>query len=214
MPQPVGSDRRQEVVERSSRGRNPSVIDRPYRAGVALPPETSRHPGVGGLGAEILRWPEDGERRRELQLQGHPRLLLLAPDAQPPPPEAGEDWAWSPIDERDLATRLRRLARPGDPSDGLTLHVDVDGVLRTSGRILPLPPVEAALLRCLAERPGRARSRAELHGAAWGGAPRATRSLDSRILSTRRRIRPLRLGIVAVRGQGFVLVRTKEGEQP
>lgn len=162
--------------------------------------------GAGRLETEILRWPEDAERREAARREGRPRLLLLTPGTPPPAPEAGEDWAWSPIDERDLASRLRRLSAPTPPPAALDVHVDADGVLRTAGRLLPLPTTEAALLRCLSERPVGVRHREDLARAAWGGTERAHRSLDSRILSLRRRIAPLGLAIAAVRGQGFVLV--------
>lgn len=170
-----------------------------------VPPSVPPHRTDDHTGVEILRWPEDHERRQELRRGARPRLLLLAPDTSPPPPEAGEDWVWTPVDERDLASRLRRLARPATASGRPFPMIDDDGVLRTPGRLLLVPPVEAALLRCLAEQPGRVRSREDLRRAAWGGAPRVERSLDSRVLSLRRRIRSHHLTIVAVRGQGFVL---------
>lgn len=171
-------------------------------------------PSGGGRGpeVEILRWPEDGERREDARRVGRPRLLLLEPGTAPPPPEALEDWAWSPIDERDLASRLRRLSvsSPIPPVPDVT--VDADGVLRTAGRIVPLPPIEAALMRSLSESPGSVRRREELARAAWGGEVRVRRSLDSRVLSLRRRIAPVGLGIVTVRGEGFVLVPSRDVE--
>lgn len=171
-------------------------------------------PGTPAGPVEILRWPEDQARRDEARREGRPRLLLLEPGTAPPPPEEAEDWAWSPIDERDLSRRLRRLSgRPATPPPG-DVTVDADGVLRTAGRIVPLPAVEAALVRCLCAPPIGPRRREELAEAAWGGAPRARRSLDSRILALRRRIAPTGLVIATVRGEGFVLVVPPPDPEP
>jgi DNA-binding winged helix-turn-helix (wHTH) protein len=60
-------------------------------------------------------------------------------------------------------------------------------------------------MRCLGEPPIGVRRREDLALAAWGDARRVRRSLDSRILSLRRRIAPLGLSIATVRGEGFVL---------
>lgn len=169
--------------------------------------------------AEILRWPEDAERVDDLRRQGRPRLLLLAPGGVPPEvSDEREDWAWTPIDERDLSSRLRRLAarRPlRGERDLETLHVDGDGVLHVEGRVLPLPPVEAALLHCLVREPaGGLRSRSELAAAAWGEGERSRRSLDSRVLTLRRRLAPLGLAVHAVSGRGFVLGSVDDGGSP
>lgn len=160
-------------------------------------------------GVELLHWPDDAIRREELRRAGRPRLLLMAAEARPPTDvDADEDWAWLPIDERDLFVRLRRLvaARPtGVEADLDSLVVDGDGVLRGAARLLPLPPIEAALVRTLLTSPLGPRSRDELAHAAWGEATRAGRSLDSRILTLRRRLAPLGLAVTVVRGRGFVL---------
>lgn len=158
---------------------------------------------------ELLRWPADADRREELRRAGRPRLLLLLADVPPPTDtDDHEDWAWLPVDERDLFARLRRLAAVSPPPGELdlaALAVDEDGVLRGAARLVPLPPVEAALLGVLLDPPVRIRSRQELSAAAWGRADRRRRSLDSRVLTLRRRIAPVGLAVHVVRGRGFLL---------
>src|SRR3954451_16776898 len=61
---------------------------------------------------ELLHWPRDEALRRHLAADGTPRLLLVPPGAPTPVVRAAdEDWIRLPADERDVATRLRALAR-------------------------------------------------------------------------------------------------------
>lgn len=175
------------------------------------PPSPRRAPASAG--AEILRWPADAARREELRLEGRPRVLVLDPDGLPPTTtDEREDWTWTPVDERDLFSRLQRLAALATPDDvDLDDLVVRDGKACLAGLAVPLPPLEARLLAVLVEPPRRVRSRAEVHEALWGGEPRVRRALDSRIFTLRRRLAPLGVTIVAVRRRGFALARPHEG---
>jgi DNA-binding response OmpR family regulator len=164
--------------------------------------------------AEILQWPADAERREELRRAGIPRLLVLEAGEVPPVPDDDlEDWIWLPTDERDLFSRLRDLssrgARPTLAPGAIA--VGDDGTAWIAGRLLPLPPAEAAILRRLADPPERLCTREELHEAAWGDVPHQRRSLDSRVFVLRRRLAPHGLVILAVRGRGFVLTVPRGG---
>lgn len=159
-----------------------------------------------GPGAVILRWPEDADLLAPLRAERRPRLLVLPVGATPPgAADELEDWLWLPADERDLYARLARLEARARPVtlDAVAL---VDDVLRTPQGDVALPPVEAALVGVLLAAPRGVRSRAALAEAAWGDPSRVGRSLDSRVLTLRRRLAPVGLAVAAVRGQGFVLV--------
>lgn len=175
-----------------------------------MTPVPSRPPAAAGRPeVEILLWPDDADRREEARRTGRPRLLLLDPGTTPPGPDAGEDWAWSPVTERDLASRLQRLAALSSPIGAA--QIDDEGVLRFAGRTVRLPSIEAALMRCLTEPPHRLRTRQDLLAAGWTDAARGRRSLDSRVLHLRRRIEPLGLSVASVRGRGFAVVLVDVG---
>jgi hypothetical protein len=154
----------------------------------------------------MLRWPADADRRRELRAAGRPRLLLVAPDADPP---AGwdplEDWIRTPAEPDDLHARVaairRRAAaglRPGPSVDG-------DGVLWSSSDWVALAPIEAAVMRVLIARRGAVVPRADLVDAAWPAGTSDPRALDARLKRLRRLIGPLGLTIHTVRSRGYVL---------
>lgn len=165
--------------------------------------------GVAGGTAEILRWPADAALLADLRAQRRPRLLVLDPGVEPPPAvDALEDVIWTPADERDLFARLNRLALRSVQPAGLAVGdvaVDDAGVLSFAGRRVALPAVERRLVDVLATAPGRLHRREELCLAAWGGAPRARRSLDTRISSLRARLAAVGLTIGCVPGRGFLL---------
>jgi hypothetical protein len=187
------------------------VPTRPDDPDRALPSPARRGPAAGG--AEILRWPADAARREELRLEGRPRLLVLDAGAQPPSPtDDREDWTWTPVDERDLFSRLQRLASLAAPDDvDLDDLVVRDGSACLAGLAVALPPLESRLLEVLLEPPRRVRSRDEVHQALWGDEPRVHRALDSRIFTLRRRLAPLGVTVVAVRRRGLTLARSHDG---
>ena len=163
-------------------------------------------------GAAIVAWPTETARRDELAGRGVPRLLVLEAGVLPPEGDADlEDWIWLPADERDVFARLRHLQARARRArlDAETVRADGDGVAWIAAHRIALPPVEAAVLRLLADPPERLCSRRDLEDAAWGHEPRRRRSLDSRIFVLRRRLAPHGLEVHAVRGRGFVLARRR-----
>ena len=157
---------------------------------------------------EILRWPAEADQRAELVADGRPCLWVL--DASELPPAVGplEDWARATDDERDVASRVQRLAALA-PGGGALLpgdaQVDDDGLLHFGGQIIPVPPTEAILLDRLAATPERVVSREELGRLLWDDRPTNRSSLTSRIHTLRKRLRPVGLKIHAIRGHGFLL---------
>ena len=58
----------------------------------------------------VVRWPSEQADRERLADQGRPRLLLVAPDAEPPDGrDCLEDWIRLPAEDRDVAARLHSL---------------------------------------------------------------------------------------------------------
>src|SRR4051812_13203435 len=87
---------------------------------------------------EILRWPAQADQREVLVADGRPCLWVLDSTELPPAVGPLEDWARVTDDERDVASRLQRLAglAPGPgtlvPGDA---RVDEDGLLHFGGQV-------------------------------------------------------------------------------
>jgi DNA-binding response OmpR family regulator len=191
--------------------------------------------GRAGL-AEALREPHDVvalgvwlpglagvEVCRELRAQSAvPILLLTAPGERAEAVwglEAGADGALAkPFSPGELLARLRALVRRargelGPPRE----HIRVgalelsprDRAARLAGRELALTTTEFALLRALAERPGRVLSREQLLDLTKGSADAAfDRSIDAQVSRLRQKLgdhpREARL-LKTVRGGGYLL---------
>jgi DNA-binding winged helix-turn-helix (wHTH) protein len=156
---------------------------------------------------ELLQWPADADRREELRRDGRPRLLLVGPDVFPPAISELEDWVRLPADERDVYVRLQRLshlavAEPLGPGD---VVVDDHGLLSWRGGRVALPDTEAAMMRLLAEDPGRVVTRDQLMASAWPEGGRQAHSLDSRVFTLRKRLGRIGLVLDTVRNHGFRL---------
>ena len=85
---------------------------RVFGPGVA-PVPTARLADLYDLADGVARvsWPEEAPRLADLRDQGLPRLLLVAPDAEPPVVhDELEDWVRLPADTRDVDARAARLA--------------------------------------------------------------------------------------------------------
>lgn len=152
-----------------------------------------------------IRWPDDAARVERARAAGAPRLLLVAPDADPPPVTADplEDWERLPAREADLVAREAvleaRAARGARPAVG------EDGVVRFGGRWVALSPVEARLAAALVERFGAVVGREVLVRRAWPHRAPSRNALDVHVLRLRRRLECLGLEIKTVRSRGYLL---------
>lgn len=172
---------------------------RPNRAPLPLRAPDGTHPSV-----QILAWPEEAAREAELAALGAPRLLLVAPDAQPPADwDECTDWVRLPVDERDLCARIDALQRRTSTAPALVL--DEFDVLRRGDDWTALAPIEARLVEVMLRHPGRVVSRRDLAANAWPHGMPTDRSLDTRLHGLRRRLQPLGLQVRSVRRRGLLL---------
>jgi len=145
-----------------------------------------------------------------------PRLLLIDEGHGPPePPDCLEDWIRVPASENDVQVRIAGLAArcsAHGSSEELPPRLDDDGVLRAGGGWVPVPPVEARLLRTLLDRYGAVVSRDTLSKAGWADRAPDRNVLDVHVLRLRRRIAPVGLVIKTVRSRGYLLESDK-GQQ-
>lgn len=161
----------------------------------------------------LVRWPAERGRRQELQELRVPHLLLVEDGHHPPEPaDCLEDWIRVPAAESDVRARIDGLAKRTDvhgnhADDDEEGHpfLDDDGVLRAGGGWVPVPPVEARLLRALLSRYGAVVSRETLSRAGWPDRAPDRNVLDVHVLRLRRRIAPLALAIRTVRSRGYLL---------
>jgi Transcriptional regulatory protein, C terminal len=155
---------------------------------------------------ELVRWPGDASRLAALRAGAAPRLLVVAPEAAPPEPNADclEDWVRLPAAETDLQARLQALAARSH-RHSTRPSLDLDGILHYQGGSVPLPPVEQALVAVLLERYRAVVSREALTRRAWEQRPPRRNTLDVHMVRLRRRVAPLGLEIRTVRARGYLL---------
>ena len=153
----------------------------------------------------VLRWPAEHANRERLAAEGRPRLLLVAPDSDPPDGrDCLEDWVRLPADDRDVAARLRalevRAARhQQQPS------TDERGRLTFNGDWVALSPIEERIVAVLAAHFGEVVSRDELLAAGWPDENPSDAALRVHLTRLRKEIAPLGLEIATVRGFGHVM---------
>jgi two-component system OmpR family response regulator len=157
----------------------------------------------------VLNWPEQAEAVRALAADGKPRLLLVAPHADPPlSSDVLEEWVRLPADERDVAARMLRLTSRSVSWPGP--RVDASGRLLFDDRWVALSPTEARIARVLAEHFEAVVPEAELGRRGWPGASWQANALRVHLTRLRRRLSPLGLEVRGVRGQGLVMQRRRE----
>jgi hypothetical protein len=155
----------------------------------------------GDLDVELVHWPRDEARRRELATAGDAALLLVPQGVAPPDVLPTEDWIRLPAADRDVSIRVgglvQRLRQPPRV---------VDGALVAGRTTIELPRREAALLGLLLAVPGRVVTRAELTSAIWPDGAPSRRALDDALFRLRhRRLSGIGLDVVALYGRGFVV---------
>jgi DNA-binding response OmpR family regulator len=174
-------------------------------------PSASRANGSGGKGGTvrvpavaIVHWPQDAGVLAGLRRQGHPRLLLVDPDAEAPVvTDLLEDWIRLPAGEQDVQTRVESLSRRLEYR-----QVPVfDGVCRIGFRDgwAPLSPTEYCLASVLVERFGYLVTDKDLSDRTWGDAQRPSTALRVHLTRLRRRVEPIGLEILTIRSRGHVM---------
>lgn len=183
---------------------------------------------------ELLHWPQDRERRAELNETNQLRLLLVQPSAAPPLiVDPFEDWVRLPADHGDVKARVESLQRrakatgnaaggAGGPAgdaattedqpdliivadDGPAIPTLESGVLRNEVGWVSLPDLEARIVEVLLSRFGRVADRQSLLAAGWPGEEPSRNLLDVHLHRLRRRIEPIDLRIQTVRKRGYLL---------
>ncbi|MDQ1427458.1 MAG: two-component system, OmpR family, response regulator [Acidimicrobiaceae bacterium] len=158
----------------------------------------------------VVHWPEQRDELPRLAEQGVPRLLLVAPTADPP--EAGDilqDWVRLPGDERDVRARLsglRRRAADLDPTPAIDGH----GRLLFHRKWVQLSPIHERLARRLVGAGEGVVAEKDLLEQGWPGGNPSSNALRVHLHRLRRLIVPLGLEIRGVRGEGWVLQRISE----
>lgn len=150
----------------------------------------------------VLHWPRDWRERQELARRKALRLLLVQGAADPPmEPDFLEDWVRVPGSTCDLQSRLLTLRERGR-----AWHVPrqvSDRVLRFRDQSIPLSARASRVAGVLVESFGEPVSRETLQTALGPAQTRA--ALDLQIMHLRRRLEPLGLQILTVRGTGYLL---------
>ncbi|MGH1489243.1 MAG: winged helix-turn-helix domain-containing protein [Acidimicrobiales bacterium] len=178
---------------------------------------------------ELLHWPQDRERRAELQETNQLRLLLVQPSAAPPLiVDPFEDWVRLPADHGDVKARVESLQRRASATSGSSssqpsvqrdLYAESEampervaglptletGVLRNETGWVSLPDLEARIVEVLLSRFGRVADRQSLLSAGWPGEEPSRNLLDVHLHRLRRRIEPIGLRIQTVRKRGYLL---------
>lgn len=164
------------------------------------------------MDVRLVRWPTARDQLDELRAAGVPRLVVVDGGCPPPrPPDELEDWVRLPADQSDVRMRVDTLAeRARSRSEP---ELTVDGLLRYSGRSVPLSPVERQIVGRLIARFRAVVARNELMGAVWPGEPPPRNALDVQISRLRRRLAEVGLAITTVRGRGYMLDEMSESVQ-
>lgn len=125
-----------------------------------------------------------------------------------------DDYVVKPFGMRELLARVKALLRraEGPPAGGEVLKVGrlvIDSgrrLVTAAGKPVALTATEFNLLRALAERPGRVKSREDLISAARGeDAAVVDRTVDVHVAALRRKLGKLGEAIETVRGVGYRL---------
>jgi two-component system, OmpR family, response regulator len=153
----------------------------------------------------VVRWPEEkGEVERLARLH-LPRLLLIAESADPPEgSDVLQDWVRLPGDERDVLARLTAL-RGRATTMSHPPSVDDHGRLHFRSAWAQLSPINGRLGRALTDAFNSVVAEDVLLARGWPSDHPSSNALRVHLHRLRRRVRPLGLEVLAVRGEGWVL---------
>jgi hypothetical protein len=181
--------------------------DASYKDIVAVTAEPALTPDI-----VVVRWPAEQANRERLAAAGRPRLLLVAPQSDPPDgQDCLEDWVRLPADDRDVAARLRALEARAVRHQQQP-ETDERGRLTFNGNWVALSPIEERIVGALAARFGEVVSRGELLAAGWPDDTPSDAALRVHLTRLRKEIAALGLEIATVRGFGHVMQETGDGK--
>ena len=151
----------------------------------------------------MIQWPAQADDAAALAADGKARLLLVAPEADPPTSlDCLEEWIRLPADQRDvvarlhiLVTRVERLAPQVDGSDRLLYH----------NRWVGLSPTEARLAKVLVENFEQVVHESDLAQRGWPDDEWPGGSLRVHLTRLRQKLARIGLEIPSVRRHGVVL---------
>ena len=153
----------------------------------------------------IVQWPEEQEDVKRLADLGIPRLLLVAPAADPPDAaDLLEDWVRMPSDDRDIRARLKSLRRRVEARESRPI-VDRHGRLLFRGAWVQLSPIEERLARVLAEADEAVVAEDDLLRRGWPSGNPTANALRVHLHRLRRRVERLGLEIRCVRSTGWIM---------
>jgi DNA-binding response OmpR family regulator len=155
----------------------------------------------------VVHWPEQRDEIPRLAEQRVPRLLLVAPAADPP--EAGDilqDWVRLPGDERDVRARLSGLRQRAEQESAPV--IDLHGRLVFRRAWVQLSPIHERLVKALLVAAEAVVPEKDLLEEGWPGGDPSANALRVHLHRLRRYIAPLGLEIRGVRGEGWILQRT------
>ena len=161
----------------------------------------------------LIQWPSDESLRAHLAQEGHPRLLLVESEADPPIcADALEDWVRLPVSRADRNARIRSLEeRSGhDIREHPLIHPD--GTLEYRGSTVQLSEMQTRLVGPLIHRFGAVVSRDELSARAWPGTDTTANNLDVTIGRLRHQLGAAGLMIRTVRSRGYLLCAVDSDE--
>jgi DNA-binding response OmpR family regulator len=158
----------------------------------------------------LVRWPSERNRLDAVRARGEPRLVVVEEGSPPVGDDCLEDWLRAPVDVDELRVRVDTLRSRAHRHDQPPA-VDGDGVLRYSGRVVTLPPVQRQLASALLERRGSVVSREALAKSVWpDGTPRERNVLDVHMARLRRTLTSIGLELKTVRRRGYLLLDREE----
>jgi len=156
----------------------------------------------------IVHWPEQRDEIPRLAEQRVPRLLLVDPTADPPEPgDELQDWVRLPGDARDVGARLSGLRKRADLETGPV--VDGHGRLSFRDQWVELSPIHERLARRLLAALDDVVSEKDLLQEGWPRGNPSSGALRVHLHRLRHSLAPLGLEIRGVRGEGWVLQRSR-----
>lgn len=167
-------------------------------------PEGREAEATGGV--EILVWPAEAHRLKELAEGRTPRLVLVESGSEPPVgAECCQDWMWQTGDPREFRLRLRQVALRALRHGVARPYVDAIGMLHVGLRSVHLRGKEQRLIALLIEHFNERVAVADLLAAGWRDRQPSPGVLSSRISGLRRRVAAVGLELPGSLRDGYVL---------